>query len=94
MWHSAFTLDLSFDFQNTLMRNSPKSFPVKNQQQKPASHKRPSPPLADSRYLELMQKASSFFANSERDVDAEKAKAITEILTLMAEYGITATDLQ
>jgi hypothetical protein len=40
-----------------------------------------------------MQKAGAFFAAAERDVEAEKAAAITEIQGLMMEYGITVEDL-
>lgn len=58
-----------------------------------ASHTRPSPSLDDGRYLDLMQKAGAFFAAAERDVEAEKAAAITEIQGLMMEYGITVEDL-
>lgn len=76
------------------MRNFSKSFPVGNQPKKPAAHSRQTNPLEDIRYSELMQKASAFFAESERDVEAERTKAITEICDLMAQYGITAADLQ
>ena len=76
------------------MRNFSKSFPAGNHPKKLAPHNRQTSPLGDNRYSELMQKASAFFAASERDVDAERAQAIAEICNLMAQYGISAEDLR
>lgn len=75
------------------MRHFSKPFPVGKQPQKRATNSRPTPPLEDSRYLELMQRASAFFAESEQDREAEKASAIAEICDLMAKHGITPADL-
>lgn len=50
-------------------------------------------PLGDQRYQELVAKAAAFFAQSERDVEAEKVAAIREILRLMDECGLTFDDL-
>ena len=54
---------------------------------------RPSAPLGEDRFQQLMQGASAFFAAAERDKVAEKAQAIEAIQGLMAEYGLTPDDL-
>lgn len=51
-------------------------------------------PLRDDRFQELIRGASAFFAAAERDEVAERAAAIEEIKALMAQYGLTAQDLE
>lgn len=51
-------------------------------------------PLGDHRFQELIRGASAFFAAAERDEVAERAAAIEEIKLLMAQYGLTAQDLE
>ena len=51
-------------------------------------------PLGDDRFQELIRGASAFFAAAERDEVAERAAAIEEIKALMAQYGLTAQDLE
>jgi len=60
----------------------------------PAPAKVKQEPLGDQRYQELVARAAAFFAESERDVEAERAAALTEILALMDEYGLTPDDLR
>ncbi|WP_342131242.1 hypothetical protein [Hydrogenophaga sp. OTU3427] len=50
-------------------------------------------PLDDQRYKDLISRASAFFANAERDVEAEKLAAIAEIKERMALYGLTVEDI-
>ncbi len=50
-------------------------------------------PLGDDRFQELIRSASAFFAEAERDVNAEKAQVIVDIRRLMAEHGLTVDDL-
>jgi Transposase DDE domain len=45
--------------------------------------------VSANRKASAVQTPSASFAASERDVEAEKASAIAEICSLMAEYGIT-----
>ena len=51
-------------------------------------------PLTDRRFEDLLQKASTFFAQSERDPEADKQAAIAEILEAMNRYGVTVADLR
>lgn len=46
-------------------------------------------PLSDQRFDALMSAASAFYASFERDLEAEKAAAIVEILDLMQRYGLS-----
>jgi hypothetical protein len=52
-----------------------------------------STPLGEDRFQELIRSAGAFFAEAERDVDTEKTQAIREIRELMAEHGLSVTDL-
>jgi hypothetical protein len=52
-----------------------------------------STPLGEDRFQELIRSAGAFFAEAERDVDAEKTQAICEIRELMAEHELSVTDL-
>ncbi len=60
-------------------------------------HASPSPvrtePMGDHRFRELMADAGAFFANAERDVDAERAAAIAYIRARMVDHGLTTGDL-
>lgn len=58
-----------------------------------ASPQQATTPLGDDRFQELIRSASAFFAEAERDVNAEKAQAIVDIQRLMAERGLTVDDL-
>ena len=51
-------------------------------------------PLTDRRFEDLLQQASAFFAQSERDPEAEKLAAIAEIIETMKRYGLTVEDLR
>ena len=51
-------------------------------------------PLTDRRFEDLLQQASAFFAQSERDPEAEKQVAIAEIIETMNRYGLTLADLR
>ena len=51
-------------------------------------------PLTDRRFEDLLQQASAFFAQAERDPEAEKQAAITEIIETMARHGLTVEDLR
>lgn len=65
--------------------------------QRPRSAATPRPsatPLGDDRFQELIRGASAFFEQAERDVVAEKATAIREILRKMADHGLTVADLE
>ncbi len=66
------------------------------------AHRRPSSsppaparqdPLTDRRFEDLLQQASAFFAQEERDPEADKQAAIAEIIETMNRYGITVKDL-
>lgn len=50
-------------------------------------------PLSDERFQTLLSKAGAFFAEAERDVEAERAAVIEEILQTLALYGLTVDDL-
>ncbi|MDZ4294016.1 MAG: hypothetical protein U1C47_19100 [Hydrogenophaga sp.] len=50
--------------------------------------------LSDQRFHALLSAAGEFFASFERDVDAEKAAALVDILALMTRYGISLEDLE
>lgn len=65
------------------------------------AHRRPSfphpvrqDPLSDRRFEDLLQQASAFFAQAERDPEADKRVAIAEIIETMNRYGITVKDLR
>jgi DNA-binding protein H-NS len=49
--------------------------------------------LTDRRFEDLLQQASAFFAQEERDPEADKQAAIAEIIETMNRYGITVKDL-
>ena len=51
-------------------------------------------PLTDRRFEDLLQQASAFFAEAERDPEAERQAAIAEIIETMARHGLTVEDLQ
>ena len=51
-------------------------------------------PLTDGRFENLLHQASAFFAQSERDPEAEKQAAIAEIIETMKRYGLTVEDLR
>lgn len=51
-------------------------------------------PLTDSRFEDLLQRASAFFAATERNPEAEKQAAIAEIIESMEQYGLTVEDLR
>lgn len=50
--------------------------------------------MTDRRFEDLLQQASAFFAQSERDPEADKRAAITEIIETMNRYGLTVEDLR
>lgn len=50
-------------------------------------------PLTDQRFHSLLNAAGAFFASFERDMEAEKAAAIAEILCLMQRYGLSVEDV-
>ena len=50
--------------------------------------------MTDRRFEDLLQQASAFFAQSERDPEAEKQAAIAEIIETMNRYGLTLADLR
>jgi hypothetical protein len=50
--------------------------------------------LSDERFQTLLSKAGAFFAEAERDVEAERAAVIEEILQTLAIYGLTVDDLR
>ena len=65
------------------------------------AHRRPSfphpvrqDPLSDRRFEDLLQQASAFFAQAERDPEADKRAAIAEIIETMNRYGITVKYLR
>ena len=51
-------------------------------------------PLTDRRFEDLLQKASAFFAATERDPEAERQAVIAEIVDTMKRYGLTVEDLR
>lgn len=51
-------------------------------------------PLSDDRFHALLSKAGEFFAEAERDVEAEKPAVIAEIRQTMDVYGLTVDDLR
>lgn len=51
-------------------------------------------PLTDRRFEDLLQQANAFFAQSERDPEAEKQAAIAEIIETLKRYGLTVEDLR
>jgi len=51
-------------------------------------------PLTDRRFGDLLQQASAFFAQAERDPVAERQAVIAEIIETMARYGLTVEDLR
>ena len=51
-------------------------------------------PLTDRRFEDLLQQASAFFAQAERDPEAERQAAIAEIIETMDRYGLTVADLR
>ena len=64
------------------------------------AHHRPSTPavrqgpLTDRRFEDLLQQASAFFAEAERDPEADKRAAIAEIIETMERHGLTVEDLR
>lgn len=65
------------------------------------AHRRPSfphpvrqDPLSDRRFEDLLQQASAFFAQAERDPEAEKQAAIVEIIETLERHGLTVEDLR
>ena len=51
-------------------------------------------PLTDRRFEDLLQQASAFFAQEERDPEAERQAAIAEIIDSMVRHGLTVDDLR
>ena len=67
------------------------------------AHRRPSSspparakqdPLTDRRFEDLLQQASAFIAEAERDPEADRQAAIAEIIETMNRYGLTVEDLR
>ncbi len=65
------------------------------------AHRRPSTsppvrqdPLSDRRFEDLLQQASAFFAQAERDPEADRQAAIAEIIETMDRYRLTVADLR
>jgi hypothetical protein len=50
--------------------------------------------LTDRRFEDLLQQASAFFAEAERDPEADRQAAIAEIIETMNRYGLTVEDLR
>ena len=50
--------------------------------------------MTDRRFEDLLQQASAFFAQAERDPEAERQAAIAEIIETMERYGLTLEDLR
>jgi hypothetical protein len=50
--------------------------------------------LSEDRFHHLLNQAGAFFAEAERDVEAEKAAAISEIIQRMVEHGLSIDDLK
>jgi hypothetical protein len=62
---------------------------------RPASHSPPrQAPLSERRFEDLLQQASAFFAQAERDPVAEKQAVIEEILETLNRHGLTVADLR
>lgn len=59
-----------------------------------SSHPARQEPLTDRRFEDLLQQANAFFAQSERDPEADKQAAIEEIIETMQRYGLTVEDLR
>jgi hypothetical protein len=51
-------------------------------------------PISDSRFQDLLLRASAFFAEAERDFEGERKQAIAEIIQTMNTYGLTVNDLK
>lgn len=58
------------------------------------SHPAKQEPLTDRRFEDLLQKASEFFAESEKAPEAKRQAAIEEIIDTMNRYGLTVEDLR
>ena len=58
-----------------------------------AHHPQAREPLTDQRFHSLLSAAGAFFASFDRDVEAEKAAAVVEILALMQRYGLSVEDV-
>ena len=65
------------------------------------AHRRPSTsppvrqdPLSDRRFEDLLQQASAFFAQAERDPEADRQAAIAEIIETLERHGLTVEDLR
>lgn len=52
------------------------------------------PPLSNRRFEDLLQQASAFFAQAERDPEAVRRETIAEIVDTMKRYGLTVEDLR
>ena len=50
--------------------------------------------MTDRRFEDLLQQASAFFAQAERDPEAEKQAAIVEIIETLERHGLTVEDLR
>lgn len=50
-------------------------------------------PLSERRFEDLLQQASAFFAQAERDPEAEKQALIAEIIQTLERHGLTVADL-
>ena len=50
--------------------------------------------MTDRRFEDLLQQASAFFAEAERDPEADRQAAIAEIIETMNRYGLTVEDLR
>ena len=50
--------------------------------------------MTDRRFEDLLQQASAFFAQSERDPEAERQAAIAEIIETLNRYGLAVEDLR
>ena len=70
-------------------------YPRRRYDQAPAkAREKPSNPLSDQRFNSLMQSASAFFAQAEKNTEAARAEAIQDILATMDQYGIGIDDLR
>lgn len=77
--------------------------PVHMKMRPDRAHRRPSTspsaparqdPLTNRRFEDLLQQASAFFAEAERDPEADRQAAIAEIIETMNRYGLTVEDLR
>jgi hypothetical protein len=50
--------------------------------------------LTDRRFEDLLQQASAFFAQAERDPEAERQAVIAEIIETLERHGLTVADLR